>query len=196
MGQTKQPKPAFKLRPALIVGQMGAFNETSPKQEHISGVKKRFLPNKYATPKLPKGLIGAKYTAQVEIKGQQYDCLLDTGSQVTTVSQSCYENNFSDLEIHPINELLEIEAANGQNVPYSGFIGVDITFPKECFGSEITVSSFALVVPDTCSNIQSSFLIGTNTLDITVLISKPYPMATGWFLVCYSKDKNKKQTAN
>lgn len=62
--------------------------------------------------------------------------------------------------------MLEIEAANGQTVPYSGFISVDITFPQNCFGSEISVSTYALVVPDTRSNIQSSLLIGTNTLDI------------------------------
>lgn len=143
---------------------MSASNETSPNQKRKT--KKRSLYNKSATARLPKGLIGAKYTAQVQIHNQNCNCLLDTGSQVTTVSQSFYENNLSDLEIHPINELLEIEAANGENVPYSGFIGVDITFPKNLFGSEISVTTFALVVPDTRSNIQSSLLIGTNTLDL------------------------------
>lgn len=39
MGQTKQPEPAFKLKTALIAGQMGAFNETSPNQ---SRTKKGF----------------------------------------------------------------------------------------------------------------------------------------------------------
>lgn len=163
MGQTKQTKTGIKLKPALVVGQTSASNENSPNQSRKP--KKCFLHN-ITTVKLPKGLIGAKYTAQVKINNQTCNCLLDTGSKVTTVSQSFYENNLSGLEIHPINELLEIEAANGENVPYSGFIGVGITFPKHCFGSEISVSTFALVLPDTRSNTQSSLLIGTNTLDL------------------------------
>lgn len=91
--------------------------------------------------------------------------LSDTGSQVTTVYQSFYENNLSHLEINPILELQEVEAAYGQNVPYAGYIAFDKTFPKTCFGSEITVCTFALVVPDSHSNAQSSLLIVTNTLD-------------------------------
>lgn len=165
MGQAKQPNTAFKLKQALIAGQMGAANGASP-SEHSRKLKKQFLFNKSATVKIPKGLIGAKYTAQVEIDGQSCNCLLDTGSQVTTVSQSFYEENLSQLKIHPIQDLLEVEAANGENVPYSGYIGVDITFPKNCFGTEITVSSLALIVPDTRSSVQSSLLVGTNTLDL------------------------------
>lgn len=115
---------------------------------------------------LPKGLIGAKYTASVLIDGQAYNCLLDTGSQVTTVSQSFYEDNLANLDIHPLGELLEVEAANGQTVPYSGFIEVDMTFPKNCFGSTLTVPTLALVVPDIGSSAQSTPLIGTNTLDL------------------------------
>lgn len=90
----------------------------------------------------------------MKINDQACSCLLDTGSQVTTVSQSFYENNLADLEIHPIQDLLEVEAANGQNVPYSGYISVDITFPKNCFGTELTVSSLALIAPDTRSSAQ------------------------------------------
>lgn len=119
-----------------------------------------------AAVEIPKGLIGAKCTAHILINGQSCSCLLDTGSQVTTVPQSFYESNLSHLKIHPLNELLEVEAANGQTVPYLGFIEVDITFPKSCFGSEISVPTLALVVPNTRSNTLSKLLIGTNTLDL------------------------------
>lgn len=136
---------------------------TSDTEHKAKKQKKSFSHTRFAPKQIPKGLIGAKYTASVLIDGQVSTCLLDTGSQVTTVSQSFYENNLSKFDIHPLTELLEIEAANGQTVPYSGFIEVDITFPKDCFGSEITVSTFALVVPDIQSN---ALLIGTNTLDL------------------------------
>lgn len=165
MGQTEQSNTVFKLEEALIVGQMSAFNETSP-TKHSRKTRKRFLHNKSASVKLPKGLVGAKYTAEVLINGHACNCLLDTGSQVTTVSQSFYDSYLSHLEIHSIHDLLEVEAANGQNIPYSGYICVDITFPKNGFGHELTVSSLALVVPNTRSSVQSSLLIGTNTLDL------------------------------
>lgn len=62
------------------------------------------------------------------------------------------------MNLHLLSELLEVEAANGQTVPYTGFIEIDITFPRYCFGSEITVTTLALVVSET-------LLVGTNTLN-------------------------------
>ncbi|MCJ8730139.1 hypothetical protein PDJAM_G00180710 [Pangasius djambal] len=146
---------------------MRAENSDGSPTSNIKDWKSRkSLSTRSSDVRVPKGLIGAKYTAQILIDGQSCNCLLDTGSQVTTVSQSFYESNLSHLKIHPLNELLEVEAANGQTVPYLGFVEVDITFPKSCFGSEIPVSTLALVVPDTRSNEQSKLLIGTNTLDL------------------------------
>lgn len=117
------------------------------------------------------------------------------------MSQSFHESNLSNLKIHPLNELLEVEAANGQAVPYSGFIEVDITFPESCFGSEITVPTLALVVPDMQSSAQSKLLIGTNTLDIvyencssknTNLQALPY----GWRVVMKVMQQRVKQKEN
>lgn len=169
MGSSKwcSPYQIFKLDPAFIVGQMRAessYNSPISDDKYTAREPKKLpLHTRIAPVKIPKGLIGAKYTASVLIDGHASICLLDTGSQVTTVSQSFYESNLARFDIHPLSELLEIEAANGKTVPYSGFIEVDITFPQDCFGSEITVSTFALVVPDIQSN---ALLIGTNTLDL------------------------------
>lgn len=115
---------------------------------------------------LPKGLVGAKCTAEVLIAGQICNCLLDTGSQVTTISQTYYEQNLSHLEIKPLEHLLELEAANGQLVPYLGYIEIDVMFPKGFLGAETKLSTLALVTADTSSSAKSSVLIGTNTLDL------------------------------
>ncbi len=61
---------------------------------------------KYSLFGLPKGLIGAKCTAQVNIEGNPCPCLLDTGSQVTTISQSFYEQNLHGLSITSLDNLL------------------------------------------------------------------------------------------
>ena len=117
------------------------------------------------TCRLPKGLIGTKSTAQVFIKGTQFNCLLDTGSQVTTVPHSFYSSFLSDQEIKPLVDILEVEGANGQSVPYMGYIELDVTFPAEFLGTSIDIHTLALVVPDVQS-MQSLVLIGTNTLDV------------------------------
>lgn len=116
--------------------------------------------------KFPHGLVGTKTTAQVTIAGRDTNCLLDTGSQVTTVPQSFYEEHLADLTIHPLNELLEVEGANGQSVPYFGYVELTITFPKEFVGSDIDVHTLALVIPHLRSTAHEQVLIGTNTLDV------------------------------
>lgn len=191
---------AFKLEPALIAGQMRA-NENVNSPTSDSDHRQLFSHVKPANVIVPRGLIGAKYTAHVLIDGKSCNCLLDTGSQVTTVSQSFYKNNLSHLDIHPLDELLEVEAANGQAVPYSGFIEVDVTFPEECFGSRITVSTFALVVPDTRANVQSMLLIGTNTLDLlydeySTADTDPRALPYGYRVVLKVMQRRNKQKEN
>lgn len=114
---------------------------------------------------LPRGLIGAKCTAQVEVAGVMCDCLLDTGSQVTTITKSFYNENLYNKSINSLNDLLEVEGANGQNVPYLGYAELNITFPKDFVGVDTEVLTLALIVPDLPSTSQPSVLIGTNTLD-------------------------------
>lgn len=118
-----------------------------------------------STGKLPRGLVGNKSTANVKVNGIECNSLLDTGSQVTTVSQSFYESHLSDHTIHPVSDILEVEGANGQAVPYLGYIQLSMQFPKEFMSSQPEVQTLALIVPDTRSNSTVPVLIGTNTLD-------------------------------
>ncbi len=113
---------------------------------------------------LPKDLIGAKCTAQVTIADKDCSCLLDSGSQIITIPNSFYQENMSHLPVHSLNDLLEVEGANGQGVPYFGYVETTIRFPKSLLGADIEVSTLALIVPDMGSTL-SSVLTGTNTLD-------------------------------
>lgn len=114
---------------------------------------------------LPKGLVGSKCTALVRIAGKDCCCLLDTGSQVTTVPESFYKQNLSSHDIKPLN-LLEVEGAAGQATPYLGHIELAVTFPKDFLEIDIEIPTLALVVPDVHPDNQSPVLIGTNTLDV------------------------------
>lgn len=56
--------------------------------------------------------MGTRSTGEIGIKGMNFNCLFDTGSQVTTVPHSFYNTYLSVHEIKPLNNLLEIEGAN------------------------------------------------------------------------------------
>lgn len=114
---------------------------------------------------LPKRLVGGKCTANISVGGVDTSTLLDTGSQVTTLAKSFYETHLSELPIQPISDMLEVEGANGQPVPYLGYVEVNLRFPKTFLESEPEMSTLALIVPDLRSNCGVPLLVGTNTLD-------------------------------
>lgn len=102
----------------------------------------------------------------MNIKGKEVNCLLDTGSQVTTVPQSFYEQHLSEQEIKSLHDLLEVEGAAGQSVPYLGYIELTVTFPREFVGAPVELNTLALVVPNQTTITEPLVLIGTNTLDV------------------------------
>ncbi len=112
------------------------------------------------------GIIGPKCTAEIIVEGQLCNSLLDSGSQVTTVSKSFYDSYLSSSEILPLDDLIEVEGAGGQVVPYLGYTEVSIHFPENIAGKAETVSTLALVIPDYRFNAEVPVLVGTNTLDI------------------------------
>lgn len=91
------------------------------------------------------------------------NCLLDTGSQVTTIPSSFYKVHLADHPVMPLKPLLAVEGANGQSVPYLGYVELILTFPKEFLNVEAEIDTLALVVPDLVGVQQ--ILIGTNSLD-------------------------------
>lgn len=113
---------------------------------------------------IPAGLVGTRCTARIQIEGKEVSCLLDTGSQVTTIPMSYYERYLSRHPMKSLEHLLEVEGANGQAVPYLGYVEVNLKFPKDFLGMEAEVPTLALIVPDVTNLPQ--VLIGTNSLDV------------------------------
>lgn len=122
-------------------------------------------PSSGPTTRLPKGLIGSRCTAEVNISGHTYQCLLDTGSQVTTIPVSFYNRHLHEQPIHSLNDLLQVEGAAGQNVPYLGYVDLTVQFSRDFIGEEHDISTLALVVPDVRPDDTSTVLIGMNTLE-------------------------------
>lgn len=150
-----------------VVGQTGTNGgQTSPiiKEKTVKCAKMQAQAKKPPT-QLPKGLIGSKCAAVVDISGHVCNCLLDTGSQVTTIPISFYNKNLSKQPVMPLDNLLQVEGAAGQSVPYLGYVELVITFPEDFMGVRTEVLTLALVVPDTSPNRPSNVLIGMNTLE-------------------------------
>lgn len=157
---------AVKLLEAPVTGQTGAENQTKRPRKIERVASKCGRVNTTSTI-LPPKLVGTKCTAEVTIEGNKVNCLLDTGSQVTTIPLVFYKSHLSHLCLKPLNDLLDvelqIEGANGEAVPYLGYVELNLRFSEEFLGKEIEVPTLVLVVPDVSSAPQ--ILIGTNSLD-------------------------------
>lgn len=73
-------------------------------------------------------LIGECFEAEVNFAGVSVPCLLDSGSMVTTVTKSYFNNNFSHLSDQGLKDCgwLGLKAANGLEIPYLGYIELDV----------------------------------------------------------------------
>ena len=111
-------------------------------------IAKSYTHSRLGEDKLISNLVSPQCVATVVIEGNQCNSLLNSGSQVTTVSQSFYETHLSSQPILSLNSILEVDGAGGQVVPYLGYIEINIFFPENVAGKPETVNTLALVVPD------------------------------------------------
>ena len=82
------------------MGQTGAQCQTS------SPVLSQCMhepPNASATIQIPAGLVGEPCDSEAWLDGVQCNCIIDTGSQVTIISQSFYSRYLSHRQLFSIN---------------------------------------------------------------------------------------------
>ena len=108
-------------------------------------------------------LVGQMNEGTAIINGCKTNALIDTGSQVTTISKDFYDQHLTDCDIHPV-ETLKVVGAGGQDVPFLGYVSVNISFPEHEAGICEETPTFALIVPNTTYNQRVPAVIGTNVL--------------------------------
>ena len=96
--------------------------------------------------------------------------MLDTGSCDSTLSQSFYDSHFKHIPLHPAEEILKLEGADGSSMPYSGFVTLEIT--SAGIPSDNIQECILLGVPETDYNKTVPLLIGTNVLEESLLYCK------------------------
>ncbi|KAK0134254.1 Retrovirus-related Pol polyprotein from transposon opus [Merluccius polli] len=80
-----------------------------------------------ATSECRSKLMGKCPVVEVAIQGISVPCLLDTGSMVTTVTEELFHRHFHSLSDQLQHcRWLQLRAANGLEVPYLGYLEVDI----------------------------------------------------------------------
>ena len=107
-------------------------------------------------------IAGKATETKVYIESLETTALLDTGSCISSIGQSFYENNLGHLPLLPVKDILNVECADGQKLPYSGYINASMTSSGISQCSE--QFCIFLVVPDTNYNLRVPVLIGTNIL--------------------------------
>ena len=107
-------------------------------------------------------LVGEAAEVSIVVNGFDTRALCDTGSCVSTVSEHFYKENLTSVPLQPLSSLLKIECANGETLPYRGFIQVTLQAPgvpntdhHECL---------LLVVAETEYNRKVPILLGTNVI--------------------------------
>ena len=112
----------------------------------------------------PGELVGESNEVEVDIEGTKVLALLDTGSSVSTVCQSFYERHLKHLPLSELQDVLEVECADGQLLPYAGYIVADIVAPGAGLKNSDKHLCLLLVIPDSRYNAKVPLLLGTNVL--------------------------------
>jgi hypothetical protein len=107
-------------------------------------------------------LVGSTNEASIIIEGVKEMALLDTGASVSTISEDFYKQHLQHFELEEINLILNIECANGQNLPYLGYVKADISIPE--LMQKEPQACLLLVVPSNKYNATVPVLLGTNFL--------------------------------
>ena len=121
---------------------------------------------------VPVDLIGKAPEVIATVDNIELKALLDTGSQVSTLSFAAFRDHFSPEDLQSCGKLLRIEGVDGNSLPYHGFIECSISLPVDS-SIAMSVSLPVLVVPDTKYNASVPLLLGTNFLS---KIPKDFPL--------------------
>ena len=101
--------------------------------------------------------------------------MLDSGSQISSVSRSFFQQHLSHLSLQPLSDL-QVEGVTGQQVPYSGFIEAKLQLPITICKQTLSMNVLLLVVADTSYNGRTPVLIGTNILMPCLQETVPHSM--------------------
>lgn len=107
-------------------------------------------------------MVGHSNQSEIIVNGHHCQALIDSGSMVTTVSESFFNSLVPPPELLTLEDFaLDISGANDSKLPYKGYSLLSLSVPS-LESSDITVP--VLVVPDTDYSARVPLLVGTNVI--------------------------------
>jgi len=109
-----------------------------------------------------KRIVGDNNVGDIYVQGQLVAAVIDTGSMVTTMSESCFEQLHRKPTLLPLTHLtLSVIASNGQAIPYKGYVEAIISIP---FMTNKELKVPILIVSDSEVNKTEPVIVGTNVI--------------------------------
>ena len=106
-------------------------------------------------------LVGPANEMEIILNGKKVNSLLDSGSQVTSVSESYYREHLSQCPLQPVDVPgLLLQPAGGGSMPYLGMITTSLKVPH----LTSTFQAKVVVVPDTEYHYSTPALVGTGII--------------------------------
>lgn len=107
-------------------------------------------------------IVGSANESTIYINGVETSGLIDTGSMITSVSESFYKSMSPLPRLYDMTDFgLSIQGANGQSLPYKGYIEAEFSAPLL---SNCVFNIPLLVVSNTEYNRQVPIIVGTNVI--------------------------------
>ena len=118
--------------------------------------------SKSVKPTLLERMVGSSNESYIIINGVKTSGLIDSGSIITSISESFYHSLTPLPELRNITEFgLSIQSAGGAKLLYKGYIEAEISAP---FLSNSVFNVPLLVVSDTEYNKDVPIIVGTNVI--------------------------------
>ena len=108
-------------------------------------------------------LIGEPNEAIAKIEGQKFDSLIDSGAQISQLTESLVKA--LDLKIRNLKEILPLEGAAGVKIPYLDYVEARLEIPSvDAFNEDCLF----LVMPDHEYGHRVPVTIGTLHIDMII----------------------------
>ena len=105
--------------------------------------------------------IGQCPVTELEVLGVRFSALVDTGSQVSTITESYYKRHLQPRgrDLYNQDLHLHLTAANGLEIPYSGYLLADVTI-----AGQVVKDRVFLIIRDPPGGSRQHCLLGMNIL--------------------------------
>ena len=160
----------------LVQGMMEVFSMSTERtyamaMPHTNGslsfqldntyIKRQMIGQQSKRLNITNDMVGTTTESPATIEGVNTTTLIDTGSCVSTISRQFYQSHLNHLELQKCEDILNIECANGDKLPYDGFFEASFTVQGLPVKRQHAIF---LIVPNSAYNQKVPILLGTNIL--------------------------------